>query len=132
MLISWSLHHQHLFQSKHQQKVSWKHPRSHKWHQLDLVIARRSALNNVLATRSYHSADCDTDHTMVCNKVRLPPRKLHRSKPTGRTRINVARTSDPQRREQFVPPLSSPFRTFRIKTPQQGGTPSVIPSTMHR
>ncbi|KAI0222273.1 Craniofacial development protein 2, partial [Lamellibrachia satsuma] len=48
------------FQSNHQQKVSWKHPRSHKWHQLDLVIARRSALNNVLATRSYHSADCDT------------------------------------------------------------------------
>ena len=30
------------FQSKHQHKVSWKHPRSHKWHQLDLVIARRS------------------------------------------------------------------------------------------
>ena len=90
------------FQSKHQQKVSWKHPRSHKWHQLDLVIARRSALNNVLATRSYHSADCDTDHAMVCSKVRLSPRKLNRSKPTGRTRINVARTADPQRREQFV------------------------------
>ena len=79
----------------HQQKVSWKHPRSHKWHQLDLVIARRSALNNVLATCRYHSADCDTDHAMVCSKVRLYPRKLHRSKPTGRTRINVARTADP-------------------------------------
>ena len=24
------------FQSEHQHKVSWKHPRSHKWHQLDL------------------------------------------------------------------------------------------------
>ena len=54
------------------------------------------------ATRSYHSADCDTDHAMVCSKVRLSPRKQHRSKPTGRTRINVARTLDPQRREQFV------------------------------
>ena len=56
------------FQSKHQQKVSWKHPRSHKWHQLDLVIVRHSALNNVLATRSYRSADCDPDHAMVCRK----------------------------------------------------------------
>ena len=93
------------FESKHQHKVSWKHPRSHKWHQLDLVIARRSSLNNVLATRSYHSADCDTDHAMVCSKVRLSPRKLQRSKPTYRTRIDVARTGDPQRREQFVASL---------------------------
>ena len=95
MLISWSLHHQHLLPVNASAKMSWKHPRSQKWHQLDLVIARRSALNNVLATRSYHSADCDTDHAMVCSKVILSPRKLHRSKPTGRTRINVARTADP-------------------------------------
>ena len=100
------------FESKHQHKVSWKHPRSHKWHQLDLVIARRSSLNNVLATRSYHCADCDTDHAMVCSKVRLSPRKLHRSKPTYRTRIDVARTADPQRREQFV--ASSCIRWFDI------------------
>ena len=105
MLISWFCIANTFFQSKHQQKVSWKYPRSHKWHQLDIVIARRSALNNVLATRSYHSADCDTDHAMVCSKVILSPHKLHRSKPTGRTRINVARTADPQRREQFVASL---------------------------
>ena len=37
--------------------------------------------------------------------MRLSPRKLHRSKPTGGTRINVARTADPQRREQFVASL---------------------------
>ena len=100
-------------QSMPQQKVSWKHPRSHKWHQLDLVIARRSALNNVLATRSYHSADCDTDHAIVCSKVRLSPRKLHRSKPTGRTRINVARTADPQRREQFVASLEQTLQDLQ-------------------
>ncbi|XP_046998266.1 uncharacterized protein LOC124613594 [Schistocerca americana] len=29
------------FQLKDQHKVSWRHPRSHHWHQLDLVIARR-------------------------------------------------------------------------------------------
>ncbi|XP_047120326.1 craniofacial development protein 2-like [Schistocerca piceifrons] len=28
------------FQLKDQHKVSWRHPRSHHWHQLDLVIAR--------------------------------------------------------------------------------------------
>ncbi|XP_063591295.1 uncharacterized protein LOC134768396 [Penaeus indicus] len=43
------------FQSKLQHRVLWKHP-------------RRSALSTVLETRSYHSADCDTDHTLVCSK----------------------------------------------------------------
>ena len=118
------------FQSKHQQKVSWKLPRSHKWHQLDLVIARRSALNNVLATRSYHSADCDTDHAMVCSKVRLSLHKLHRSKPTGRTCINVARTADPQRREQFVASLEQSLQDLLDQ--DATATYSVIPSTMQR
>ena len=35
------------FMPKH--RVSWKHPRSHRWHQLNLVITRRSALNSILA-----------------------------------------------------------------------------------
>ena len=59
------------FQSKAQHKVSWRHPRPKHWHQLDLSIARRYLLQNVLLTRSYHSADCDTDHSLVCSKTSL-------------------------------------------------------------
>ena len=43
------------FSGKDSHKVSWCHPRSKRWHQLDLCITRRSDLKFVLHTRSYHS-----------------------------------------------------------------------------
>ncbi|XP_047489149.1 uncharacterized protein LOC125039353 [Penaeus chinensis] len=49
-------------------QVSWRHPRSRHWHQLDLVLTRRKDLASVLLTRTYHSADCDTDHSLVASK----------------------------------------------------------------
>ena len=36
------------FRTKPQHKVSWRHPRSKHWHQLDLIILRRASLKNVL------------------------------------------------------------------------------------
>ncbi|XP_052217843.1 uncharacterized protein LOC127835421 [Dreissena polymorpha] len=98
------------FQSKPQHRVSWMHPRSRRWHQLDLVITRRSLLSSVLGTRSYHSADCDSDHALVCSRMRFLPRKLHRSKPPGRPRINIARIGDCQRREEFVNSLENALK----------------------
>ncbi|KAM9385869.1 uncharacterized protein KZ484_007451 [Pholidichthys leucotaenia] len=50
-------------------RVSWRHPRSKHWHLLDFVIARRTLLNNILITRTYHSVDCDTDHSLVSCKA---------------------------------------------------------------
>ncbi|XP_033111734.1 uncharacterized protein LOC117112703 [Anneissia japonica] len=57
------------FQGKHRHKVSWRHLRSGHWHQLDLIITRRRDLPSVLHTRTYHSADCDTDHSLVISKT---------------------------------------------------------------
>lgn len=90
------------FTTKPHHRVSWRHPRSRHWHQLDLVITRRPLLNSVLSTRSYHSADCDTDHSMVASKVRLRPKRIHHSKHKGRPRINTAVTSVPELRERFA------------------------------
>ena len=56
----------------------------------------------VLSTRSYHSADCDTDHSMVTSKVRLQPKQIHRSKQKGRPRINTAKTSVSELHERFA------------------------------
>ena len=53
------------FQANPHQKVSWRHPRSGHWHQVDLIITRHQSLHSVLITHSYHSADCDTDHSLV-------------------------------------------------------------------
>ena len=60
-----------LFRTKPQHKVSWRHPRSKHWHQLDLILVRRAEIKNVLHTRSYHSADCDRDRFLVCCKTRI-------------------------------------------------------------
>ena len=57
------------FEGKPQHYVSWKPPRYHRWHHLDLLITRPRSLLNVLSTRSYHSADCNTDHVLVCNST---------------------------------------------------------------
>ena len=46
--------------------VSWRYPRSHHWHELDLIITRRAALNSLI-TRSNHSAGCDTDYSLACS-----------------------------------------------------------------
>lgn len=71
------------FMTKPQHKVSWRHPRSKHWHQLDLIIVRRSSIKCVLHTRSYHSADCDTDHSLVCCKIRMQPKKIPLFTETG-------------------------------------------------
>ena len=79
--------------------MSWRHPWSRHWHQLDLAITRRADFSSVLHTRSYHSADCDTDHSLVASKVRL---KIHHGKSKGRTRINTCGTSDPVKAQSFT------------------------------
>ena len=43
----------------------------------------RAALKNVLHTRSYHSADGNTDHSLVCCKIRLQPKRFHRTEKQG-------------------------------------------------
>ena len=73
------------------------HPRSKHWHQLDLIITRREQLNNIRITRSFHSADCDTDHSLVCSKVQSHPKKLHRARSPAKARINVAAAAIPEK-----------------------------------
>ncbi|RXN35706.1 RNA-directed DNA polymerase from mobile element jockey-like protein [Labeo rohita] len=90
------------FPTKPHHRVSWRHPRSRHWHQLDFIVTRRSMLKHVLVTRAYHSADCDTDHSLVSSKVRFQPRRTHRSKQKGHPRINTARTSVPELRKRFA------------------------------
>ncbi|PIK57596.1 hypothetical protein BSL78_05504 [Apostichopus japonicus] len=90
------------FKHKDKHRVSWMHPRSKKWHQLDLVVARRNRIQDVNSTRSYHSADCDTDHSLVISKVILKPKRLHHSKPKGLSKINIAHTGDAERTQEFI------------------------------
>lgn len=97
------------FQSKDCHKVSWRHLRSGHWHQLDLIITRRQTLNSVLRTRTYHSADCDTDHSLVCTKIRLQLKKMHHSKRDAIPRINTCSCRDPAKAEEFLDTLRHAF-----------------------
>ncbi|XP_068671122.1 craniofacial development protein 2-like [Montipora foliosa] len=83
-------------------KVSWRHPRSKHWHQLDLVVTRRDSINSVCNTRAYHSADCDTDHSLIASKVKLKPKKLHHTKQKGQPRINTSNTANSQKNDNFI------------------------------
>ncbi|XP_048583704.1 uncharacterized protein LOC125563054 [Nematostella vectensis] len=89
------------------------HPRSKHWHQLDLIITRRSQLNNVRITRSYHSADCDTDHALVCSKIQSRPKKLHRARNAAKARINAAATTIPQKVLTFQELLESKLENYQ-------------------
>ena len=107
------------FHLKPQHRVSWRHPRSRHWHQLDLVITRRDSLNCVRNTRSYHSADCDTDHTLVAARVRLQPKRIHNSKQKGRPRINTAFTSVPDACVRFENSLQEALEDCPTNTAEE-------------
>ncbi|XP_038062349.1 uncharacterized protein LOC119732818 [Patiria miniata] len=93
------------FQTKPLHRVSWRHPRSKRWHQLDLIITRRETLNFVHFTRTFHSADCDTDHSLVLSKVKLQPRQIHHAKQKARPRINASRSINPTVTQLFLTSL---------------------------
>ena len=79
------------FRTKPQHRLSWRHQRSKHWHQLDLIILRRASLKNVLHAHPYHSADCNTDHSLVCCRIRLQPKRFHRAKKQGTPVLMSAR-----------------------------------------
>ena len=101
------------FRTKPQHKVSWRHPRSKHWHQLDLILVRRAAIKNVLHTRSYHSADCDTDHSLVSCKIRMQPMKFHHTKTKEVPRIDVSKMSQPDLMEQFAQTVEKEFGSLQ-------------------
>ena len=88
------------FRTKPQHKVSWRHPRSKHWHQLDLILFRRAALKNVLHTRTL-LPQCGFQH-LVCCKIRLQKKRFHRTQKQGNQRIDVSKMSQPKIMSQFA------------------------------
>ena len=90
------------FQNRDRHKASWRHPRSNHWHQLDLVITKAGSINNVCITRAYHSADCDTDHSLGASWVKVTPKRFHYAKKKCQPRINTNQTLDPEKNALFI------------------------------
>ncbi|KAL7886731.1 hypothetical protein AOLI_G00044520 [Acnodon oligacanthus] len=64
-----------------------------------MVIVRRTSLKPMILTRSYHSADCDSDHLLVCCKIKLV---LNCSKQEGKPRIDTTKMQHPGKIEEFT------------------------------
>uniref|UniRef100_H3B828 Reverse transcriptase domain-containing protein n=1 Tax=Latimeria chalumnae TaxID=7897 RepID=H3B828_LATCH len=82
------------FAGSNRSKVTWRHPHSGHWHQLDLILIRRKNIRDVLHARSMHSADCDTDHALVRAKLQLHPKKIHDVKLKNKPCLNIINMKD--------------------------------------
>ena len=90
------------FMTKPQHKVSWRHPRSKHWHQLDLVLTRCTNLGNVKLTRSYQSADSGTDQSLSGCRVNFKAKRVHHAKKEDRHHINTGMTHKPEKVKEFI------------------------------
>ena len=90
-------------------KVPCKHTRAGWWHQLDLVITRKSLLNYVFTTQSYHSVDCDADHSLIASEVWLNQGVCH-SKQKCQPCINTAKTVVSDLCKQFTDSMRQPLQ----------------------
>ena len=97
------------FQGSNSSKVTWRHPRSKRWHQLDHVLVKREHLKEVTHCRSLHSADCDTDHALLRCKLRMVPNKFHYARPKPTPRLDVSATYVPASQHAFQELLASSF-----------------------
>ena len=120
------------FGTKPHHRVSWRHPRSKHWHQLDLILMRQMHLKNFLVTRTYHSTDCDTDHSLVCCRVKLQPKMFPHTKQKGKTRIDVSKTQHPDHLAKFKTLLSSTFvGDYNQPSSDQWEMWRILPSLLH-
>ena len=84
---------------------------------------RRPLLNCVLSTRSYHSADCNTDRSsvgsLVGSKVRLQLISTHRSKQKGRLQPAYSSTQLGQQSQTCASTSPTPFKSPSATAPHQ-------------
>jgi hypothetical protein len=50
----------------------------------------------------YHSADCDTNHSLVAAKIKIRPKQLHVLKKKCQPKIDVSKASCPERNQAFI------------------------------
>ena len=75
--------------------------------------------------------DCDTDHYLVCCKIRLQLKRFHRTKTQGNPRIDVSKMSHPDLVDKFAVAFNE-----EVVTSQHGDPATVkwetLRDTMHR
>ena len=83
------------FQLPDKLKVTWKHPRSHRWHQLDHIITRRKDVQDIQLTRVLRSAECWTDHRLLKSNVNFRVVSKKRFTKYSMRKFDINRLNDP-------------------------------------
>ena len=63
------------FKKKDIHKQTWQHPKSKQWHCIDYAIMRRQDRKRCLDATVRRGAECNTDHQLLCIKVRITYRR---------------------------------------------------------
>ena len=84
-----------LFQQKDRFKATWGHPRSKHWQLLDYPDSQHDT-RDVLHTRVMPSADCYTDHRLVCCKVTFAFKSPPKGKGPQIKKLQVHKLRDPR------------------------------------
>ena len=99
-----------------QSEVTWMHPRSLRWHQLDHVIIRRRQLRGLKQCRSMHYADYGTDYGLVCCKLQITPKKFYQTRPKPLPFVDVSSTRDSLCNQRFQQLLCSKLDSATLTT----------------
>jgi hypothetical protein len=100
-------------------KMTWQHPHSKHWHLLDHVFIQKTHLQDLTHVRSMHSADCDTDVSLVRCKIKLKPMRIHMSRPKPSPTLDVLATKSKENCQQFQASLQA---NFVLSSPTQDAT----------
>ena len=110
LLLSWALHYQYILWYQTTPQSVLETPK------VQTLAPARPHLNEMdtseeflCLTRTYHSADCDTDHSLVCCRVKLQPKKFHHNKQEKKPRIDVSKTRHSDYLAEFKTQFSSAF-----------------------
>ena len=78
------------YQKKNIHKQMWQHPKSGKWHCIDYILTQQKDRGNCLDVSVRRGAVCNTDHHLVCMRLRLKkPYRRRRQGVVERRRFDV-------------------------------------------
>ena len=77
------------FKKKDIYKQTWKHPKSKLWHCIDYAIMRKQDQKRCLDAAVKRGAERNTDHQLLCIKIRLNHRRGFGARVTSRKRFDV-------------------------------------------
>ncbi len=82
------------FKKKDTHLQTWQHPRTKRWHCIDYLIVSQQSRRRCTDTQVIPSAECGSDHNLLCMRFRLQVQRHHRRhSPRGAVRhqpYNVA------------------------------------------